>query len=115
MTQPTNTTNWVIQGSNGQPQMIKLVQSTGKTISGIMTTTTVAGQPVKIFKPPTNNPETSQLCPNAFIKISLLNEGNTDLRSNFCRAKEKTEYKKFLNSPTSKGSDDHRLKKLKST
>ncbi|CAH1971618.1 unnamed protein product [Acanthoscelides obtectus] len=59
MTQQTNTTNWVIQGSNGQPQMIKLVQSGGK--SGIMTTTTVAGQPVKIFKPPTNTPDSSQM------------------------------------------------------
>ncbi|KAF7287076.1 hypothetical protein GWI33_002458 [Rhynchophorus ferrugineus] len=49
MTQNQSTTNWVIQGANGQPQMVKLVQSTGKPISGIMTST-VAGAPVKIYK-----------------------------------------------------------------
>ncbi|CAG9863432.1 unnamed protein product [Phyllotreta striolata] len=49
MTQQTNTTNWVIQGSNGQPQMIKVMQSTGKTFSGIMTSA-MSGQPVKIIK-----------------------------------------------------------------
>jgi hypothetical protein len=47
MTQQNSTTNWVIQGSNGQPQMIKVVQPSGKPISGIVT-----GQPVKIFKSP---------------------------------------------------------------
>ncbi|KAJ3655009.1 hypothetical protein Zmor_014156 [Zophobas morio] len=50
MTQQNSTTNWVIQGSNGQPQMIKVVQPSGKPISGIVTS--VAGQPVKIFKSP---------------------------------------------------------------
>lgn len=54
MTQPQNTTNWVIQGSNGQPQMVKFVQSSGKPISGIMTST-VAGTPVKIFKSPSDS------------------------------------------------------------
>ncbi|KAJ8920628.1 hypothetical protein NQ315_004767 [Exocentrus adspersus] len=60
MTQQTNTTNWVIQGSNGQPQMIKLVQPSGKPISGIMTST-MSGQPVKIFKSPTTHAESSQV------------------------------------------------------
>ncbi|XP_022914156.1 transcription factor Dp-1 isoform X2 [Onthophagus taurus] len=43
MTQQNNTTNWVIQDSNGQ--MIKLIHSTGKPIS-MMT----SGQPIKIIK-----------------------------------------------------------------
>ncbi|CAH0557290.1 unnamed protein product [Brassicogethes aeneus] len=59
MSHQNNSTNWVIQGSNGQPQMIKLVQSSGKPISGIMTST-MTGQPVKIFKSPTSNAESSQ-------------------------------------------------------
>ncbi|EFA02984.2 transcription factor Dp-1 [Tribolium castaneum] len=48
MTQQNSTTNWVIQGANGQ--MIKVVQPSGKPISGIVTS--VAGQPMKIFKSP---------------------------------------------------------------
>ncbi|RZC32095.1 transcription factor Dp-1 [Asbolus verrucosus] len=53
MTQQNSTTNWVIQGSNGQPQMIKVVQPGGKSISGIVTSA-MSGQPVKIFKSPTS-------------------------------------------------------------
>ncbi|CAH1098848.1 unnamed protein product [Psylliodes chrysocephalus] len=62
MTQQTNTTNWVIQGSNGQPQMIKLMQSSGKTFSGIMTSA-MTGQPVKIIKssPSSISDETQQI------------------------------------------------------
>lgn len=44
----------------GQPQMIKLVQSSGKAISGIMTSA-MTGQPVKIFKSPPANAESSQV------------------------------------------------------
>ncbi|CAG9823489.1 unnamed protein product [Phaedon cochleariae] len=59
MSQQTNTTNWVIQGSNGQPQMIKLVQPSGKSLSGIMTSA-VTGQPVKLFKSSPSHPGESQ-------------------------------------------------------
>ncbi|XP_056642442.1 transcription factor Dp-1 [Diorhabda carinulata] len=59
MTQQTNTTNWVIQGSNGQPQMIKLMQPTGKTFNGIMTSA-MTGQPVKIIKTSASASDDSQ-------------------------------------------------------
>lgn len=72
MTQQNSTTNWVIQGSNGQPQMIKLVQSSGKPISGIVTTSTVAGQPMKIYK-------TS--VPAAAAATVVNNAGNVDSAS----------------------------------
>ncbi|XP_023013729.1 transcription factor Dp [Leptinotarsa decemlineata] len=62
MSHQVNTTNWLIQGSNGQPQMIKLVQPTGKTLGGIMTSA-MTGQPVKIFKSSssTNEGESPQI------------------------------------------------------
>ncbi|KAG5878442.1 hypothetical protein JTB14_027493 [Gonioctena quinquepunctata] len=60
MTHQTNTTNWLIQGSDGQPQMIKLVQPSGKGLNGIMTSA-VTGQPVKIFKSSSNACETPQV------------------------------------------------------
>ncbi|KAL1512961.1 hypothetical protein ABEB36_002457 [Hypothenemus hampei] len=44
MTQPQNTTNWVIKGANGQ--VVKLVETSGKPITGIV------GTPMKIFKSP---------------------------------------------------------------
>lgn len=43
----------------GQPQMIKLVQPSGKTISGLMTST-ISG-PVKLFKSSPTNAESSQV------------------------------------------------------
>ncbi|KAF2883211.1 hypothetical protein ILUMI_22964 [Ignelater luminosus] len=49
MAQQNNTSNWVFQDANGQPQMIKLVQAGGKPISGIMTST-ISGQTIKILK-----------------------------------------------------------------
>ncbi|XP_028137849.1 transcription factor Dp-1 isoform X1 [Diabrotica virgifera virgifera] len=65
MTQQTNTTNWVIQGTNGQPQMIKMMPLSGvsgKTFSGIMTSA-MSGQQLKIIKtsPATIADETQQI------------------------------------------------------
>lgn len=44
----------------GQPQMIKLVQPSGKTVSGVMTST-IAAQPVKFFKTSAANAEPTQV------------------------------------------------------
>ncbi|XP_044746216.1 transcription factor Dp-1 [Coccinella septempunctata] len=52
MTQQGNTTNWLIQGANGQPQILKLVQTSqasGKAVGSILTSN-VTTQPIKIFK-----------------------------------------------------------------
>lgn len=49
----------------GQPQMIKLVQPSGKTISGLMTST-ISG-PVKLFKSSPTNAESSQVIKFIFL------------------------------------------------
>ncbi|KAL3287836.1 hypothetical protein HHI36_002294 [Cryptolaemus montrouzieri] len=71
MTQPGGTTNWLIQGANGQPQMIKLVQTSqagSKSISGILTSS-VTTQPLKIFKTTSaNGQEITQLINSSPIK-----------------------------------------------
>ncbi|XP_050308357.1 transcription factor Dp-1 [Anthonomus grandis grandis] len=57
MTQQPSSGNWVIQGANGQPQMVKIVQS--KPIGGLVTTT--VGNAVKMFKSSTASGDTSQI------------------------------------------------------
>lgn len=44
----------------GQPQMIKLVQQPGKTMSGVMSST-ITGQSVKVFKSIPTSAESSQV------------------------------------------------------
>lgn len=49
----------------GQPQMIKLVQSSGKSVSGIVTT--IPGQQIKLFKSPISGQECTQV--SALFKL----------------------------------------------
>ncbi|KAK9891057.1 hypothetical protein WA026_013384 [Henosepilachna vigintioctopunctata] len=59
MTQPGGTTNWLIHGANGQPQMFKLVPTSQ---TGGIITSNVTTQPIKIFKTTSaNGQEITQL------------------------------------------------------
>lgn len=48
MNQQPNPTNWVVQGTNGHPQLVKIVEPSGKHITGVVST--MGGTPVKIVK-----------------------------------------------------------------
>ncbi|XP_011151845.1 transcription factor Dp-1 isoform X3 [Harpegnathos saltator] len=64
MTQQNKTMNFLIHDANGQPQVIKVVQSTpNKALSGIVSTTNAGG--LKVFKAP--NQESQVLSSNAHI------------------------------------------------
>ncbi|XP_014483848.1 PREDICTED: transcription factor Dp-1 isoform X1 [Dinoponera quadriceps] len=64
MTQQNKTMNFLIHDANGQPQVIKVVQSTpNKALSGIVSTTNAGG--LKVFKAP--NQDSQVLSSNAHI------------------------------------------------
>ncbi|CAG9768656.1 unnamed protein product [Ceutorhynchus assimilis] len=76
MTQTPNTTNWVIQGSNGQPQIMKIVQSSGKSMASLMTST-VGGTPVKFFKTASVAGDSSQIYTTSLPQSQQLIRGFT--------------------------------------